>query len=90
MVNCNCWLESECVMAVFANVARLNVCRALARRSDTVVTRDAVAIDTGMVKSGRQPARRAVAVVALIIARNMGSSFSCCLYAIVTIDAASG
>ena len=90
VVNNNCWLERERVVAVFANIARLNVCRALARCGDAVVARNAIAVNTGVVEPGRQPARRAVAVVALVIARNMGSGLSGCLYAVVAIDAASG
>lgn len=68
VVHRNCRLKRESVVAVFANIARLNVYRALARRSGAVVARYTVAINTGVVESGRQPACRTMAVVALIIA----------------------
>ena len=86
VVKRSCRIKSECAVAVFADVACLNMCRALARGSVAIVARNAIAVITGVIKSCRQPARRAVAVVALIVARNMAGSFSRRLCAIVAID----
>ena len=89
VVDRSCRIKSEGAVAVFANIARLNMCRALARGSVAIVARNAIAVNAGVIKSCRQPARRAVAVVALIVARNMADSLSRRLCAIVAIDTAT-
>ena len=90
VINRNRWLKGEGVMAVFADIACLYVGRALASSGRTVVTRYAVSGDTRMIESCRYPAGRAVAIIALVIARNMADSFTRRLNAIVAIDAAAG
>lgn len=55
-------------MAVFTNVARLNVRRSLARRVSTVVAAEAVARDVDMVEVRGQPANRRMTVVAVVAA----------------------
>lgn len=59
-------------MAVLANVRRVHVCRVLASRFGAVMAAETVAADIDMVKVGRQPAERAVAVIAGGAAGDMG------------------
>ena len=68
VVNRSCRIKSEGAVAVFADVACLYVCGALARCGAAVVARYTVSDDARVIKSCRQPARRAVAVIALVIA----------------------
>ncbi len=89
VVDRSCRIKSEGAVAVFANIARLNMCRALARGSAAIVARNAIAVNTGVIKVRRQPGSRAVAVVALIVARNMADSLSRRLCAIMAIDTAT-
>ena len=83
-------LESEGAVTVFADIACLYVCCALAHSGAAVMARHAVSYNPRVIKPCWQPARRAVAVIALIIARNMAGSFSHRLRAIVAIDTATG
>lgn len=58
-------------MAVFANIARLNMCLVLARGISAVMAAGTVASDIGVIEIRRQPASRGVAVVAVVATRNM-------------------
>lgn len=82
--------KGEGAVTVFADIACLNMGRALANSGGAVVTRYAVSCDTRMIESRRQPACRAVAIIALIIARYVAGGFPRRLCAIVAIDAAAG
>lgn len=72
------------VMAVLADIAGLDVSRALTGRLDAVVTAHAVARDIDMVEVGRRPAGRRVAIVAVVAARNVCRVFANCRNAIMT------
>ncbi len=89
VIDSYCRLKREGAVAVFADIARLYVSGTPARCGHTVVAGNAVAGHAGMVESCRQPARSAVAIVALIIARNMRSRLSASLDTVVAIDAAA-
>lgn len=56
------WHPDIAVVAVLANVCRLNVSRILADRCDAVVAVDAITNDAGVIKIGGQPPGRRVAV----------------------------
>jgi len=64
------------VMAVFAHIRRLHVCRILTRRLRAVVTVDAVRGDGRMVERRRQPACGAMTVVAGVTTGNMCGQFA--------------
>lgn len=83
-------LKCARVMAVFAHTCRLNMCRAFADSGQTVMAGDAIADDPGMVKYGRQPAGRIVAIVALIVGRNVSRCLAGRLDAVVAAHATSG
>jgi len=56
----------RCGMAVFATIGRLDVGEALASSCIAVVTIKTTPYNVGVVEYGRQPARRLVAVIAIL------------------------
>ncbi len=65
------WCPDVAVMAVFADVAGLDVCDVLTRSLHAVVAADAIADDADVVKSRRAPGIRCVAVITGIAAVDM-------------------
>ena len=90
VINRDRWFKGEGAMTVFADIACLYVSYALANSGCAIVARYAVSGDARMIESRGQPACRAVAIIALIIARNMAGSFPRRLRSVVAIDAAAG
>lgn len=76
MIHPVCWLKSDRVMTVFANIGCLYVRLVLASRLRSVVTTNAVAGDVDVVKVGWGPARRQMAVTAVIAAGDMVRVFA--------------
>ncbi len=66
VIHCNDRFERKRVVAVFAHIGGLNVHRALASCGRPVVTANAVADNSGMVKYRGQPAAGAMTIVTLI------------------------
>lgn len=89
MVDGNDRLEGGRVMAVFANVCRLNMYGTFPGRTHAVVTADAVARNTRVIKNSRNPGRGRVAIIALITGGNMRECLAGRLEAIMTGHAAS-
>ena len=71
VVNCICGRPHIRVVAIFADVACLNVRRAFARGFSTVVAAEAIPCDVDVIEVSRQPADRRVAVVAVSAARDV-------------------
>ena len=71
------------VVAVFAEVTGLDVCRVLAGRIYAIVAVDAISGDIQMIEIGWQPPRRGVAIVTGICARQMIQVFARCGNAIM-------
>jgi len=90
VVNRNSGLECGRAMAVLANVGGLHMRRTLARRGRAVVAADAVADDAGVIEYGRQPGRHGVAVVTLVIRRDMRRRLAGGLNAVVAAHTAAG
>ena len=78
------------VVAVFANVARLDVRRILAGCLDTVVAIDAVAGNVHVVEIRRYPTSRCVAVVTSVATRNVARRLSSRRETVVTGATGSG
>ena len=76
-------------MAVFTNARRLDMYRTFSGRTDAVVAADAVAKNTRVIKNCRNPGRGRMAIVALIIGRNMPGRLSGRFDPVVTGNAAS-
>ena len=76
VVNGVYWRPSVGVMAIFANVACLNVCEILARRRGAIVAVNAVIREIRMVEVRGQPANGRVTVVAIITAGDMRRGFA--------------
>ena len=64
------------VVAIFANVRRLNVRQVLANRVHAVMAINAIASDVQMIEICRQPAHGAVAVIAVVAAGYMRQVFA--------------
>lgn len=82
--------KGDGAVAVLANVGGLHVRRALPCRGSAVMAAHAVPSNARMVEYGREPGAHSMAVVALIVGRNMGWRLPGRLYSIVAADAASG
>ena len=70
------WRPNVGVMAIFADVACLNVCEILARRGAAIVAANAVIHKIRMVEVRGQPANGRVTVVAIITAGDMCRVFT--------------
>ena len=71
MVHRGNWHPDVGIVAILANVGRLDMRRALASRIRAVMATGAVVHNIDMVKIGRQPGDRRVAVVTIIAAGDM-------------------
>ena len=89
MINCDHGRKRNGAVAVLTNVGRLRVCRILADRIRTIVAADTVAVDIDVVKIRRQPCNCAMAVVAVVTARNMRRVFASCGNAVMAGAATS-
>ncbi len=89
MIDGKCGLESGRIVAVFTDIRCLDVHQAFSSCRCAIVAADAISNDAGMIKQGGEPTGRVVAVVALVIRRDMGRRFSCRLNTVVTGDAAA-
>jgi len=78
------------VMAIFTDICRLNVSRALAGRIRTIVATDTIAEDVHVVENCRRPGMGCVTVVAGIAACNMSRVLTGGANAVVAADAVSG
>lgn len=77
-------------VTILANVCCLHVRWPLADGSDAIVAGDAIANDADVIEKGRQPTANIMAVVALIVGRNMSRSLSGSLDAVVTTNTTAG
>ena len=84
MVNYEDRLPDIGAMAIFTDVAGLDVRLALPRGFDAVMTFSAVAREVHMIEIGRQPGNRRVAIVAVVAARNVRRMLARCRDAVVT------
>lgn len=71
MVYCKSGYPNRRIVAVFADVRRVNMCRVLAGGVGTVMTACAVAGDIDVIKVCRQPGNRRMAILAIITAANV-------------------
>jgi len=70
-------------MAVFADIRRLNVCRAFAGRVRAVMAAKTISDDVHVIEIRGQPADRAVTVIAIIAACNVSRVLTGCNDAIM-------
>ena len=82
--------ECSRVVAVFAHIGSRHVCGTLACCVSIIVATDAVSDDADVIEACWNPARCGVAVVALIVGRNMIQCFAGRLDAIVAADTTTG
>lgn len=82
--------KGDRAVAVLADIGRLHVCRGLARSGSAVVAAHAVPSNTCVIEYGREPGAHSMAIVALVVRRNMGWRLPGRLYSIVATDAAAG
>lgn len=87
VIDGNGWLKCGRAVAVFANIRRLYVRGALACGCCTVVAAHAVSSDARVIEHGRHPRGYVVAVVTLIVGRNMRRRLSRRLDTIVATGA---
>ena len=76
-------------MAVFTDICRLDMCRVLARRTETVVTADAGVRNTDVIEIRGDPGVCRVTVLAVVAAANVCRVLAGCRRAVVTGEAAS-
>jgi len=67
--------ENDIVVTVFANIARLYMCRVLAERVGAVMTAEAIIGDVDVIEIRRHPANRRVAIITVIAAGDMRRVF---------------
>jgi len=79
--------EGHVVVAVLANIRRINMRRMLARSLRAIVTADAVVGDVRVVEVGRDPGIGRVAVVAVVAAGNVSGVLACRGVAVVAGEA---
>ena len=82
--------ESVSRMTVLAGVGRQDVSRVLPNCIYAIVAGDTIARDIRMIKDGRCPGRRVVAVVALLAGRYVRRRLAGSLHAVVTVVATAG
>lgn len=70
-------------MAVFTQVATLNVARPFTTGNTAIVATGAIAGNLAVIKAGALPADRRVAVITVIAATDMGGRFSGCDLAVM-------
>jgi len=71
-------------VAVFTDIRGLHVKRVFSYGVSTVVAAEAVICDVGMIKEHREPAHRAVAIIAVVTAGNVGRVLTGCRGTVVT------
>jgi len=76
VIDCEHRHKDISIVAVFAAITGLDVCRVLAGRIRAVVAVNAISSDVQMIEIGRQPPRRGMAVVTGISAVQMVEIFS--------------
>ena len=74
-------------MTILAGIAALHVIAGLAGGSGTVVTGVAITTDIRMIKSGRDPAAGAMAVITTVAALDVVAGFAGCGGAVVAGEA---
>ena len=77
-------LPDNGVVAIFANVGRLDMCQSLASCVSAVVTCRAITNDVVVVEVGRCPRRRRMAVITIVTTRYVQWIFARCNGALVT------
>ena len=87
MVNAHCRGEHIRCMSVLADIAGLDVCRALARGLDAIVAIDAISRDVHMIEVRGQPAACRMTVVASIAAGDVVRVFPRCCKAVMAAAA---
>jgi hypothetical protein len=78
------WLPNNGVVAIFANVGRLDMCQSLASCVSAVVTCKAITNDVVVVEVGRCPRRRRMAVITIVTARYVQWDLAGCNGTVVT------
>lgn len=90
MVDRICRRPKHVVVAVFADIGRIDVRRILTGSFDAVMASETVVGDTGMVIPGRRPERRLVTILAVVAGGKVVGRLACCRNTIVAGSTATG